>query len=148
MKLISVIKLAIFAVPLSLALLSAGCSSGGPPPGLKGIQGQVTIQGEPAPAGVRLEFQLANESFSFTVRTKADGSYKYLPLAEAPLKTGVYRVAILPPAAKTVVSDAGVAMSEKPSGPKNYGKYSNSQTSGIQATLNDEVVTLDIDLES
>lgn len=108
----------------------------------------MTIDGQPAPEGTRIEFHLSSGDYTFTVRTKSDGAFHYLPAKEAPLKMGAYQVAVLPPAAATTITQSGVTVSEKATGPKSYGDYSNSKKSGIQVDLEEDVVTLDINIKT
>ncbi|PQO25810.1 hypothetical protein C5Y96_23680 [Blastopirellula marina] len=125
----------------------AGCEEA--KPGLKGVQGKVTVDGQPAPEGSQVSFNLVGGSYSFTTRTSATGEYSYLPPPQAPLEAGEYEVAVLPPPSQTTTDETGLSIEVKTKGaPKNYGKFSDPKSSGIKATLGGEVITLDIAVET
>ncbi|WDI43322.1 carboxypeptidase-like regulatory domain-containing protein [Bremerella sp. P1] len=137
----------LFFFIMLLAATVAGCQEA--QTGLKGVKGNVTLDGAPAPEGVQVRFTEVGGDYSFTTRTSADGTYEYLPPEFAPLKRGNYHVAVLPPGGKTVTDETGLSVEEKVKGaPTNYGKYSVPSKSGITAELGDSVVNLDIQVET
>ena len=132
---------------LLLVFVVVGCEES--KPGLKGVQGKVTVDGQPAPEGAQVSFNLVGGSYTFTTRTDAAGEYAYLPPPQAPLEPGEYEVAVLPPPNETTVDETGLSVEVKTKGaPKSYGKFSNSKSSGIKTTLGDDVITLNISVET
>ncbi|WP_144972767.1 DUF4198 domain-containing protein [Bremerella volcania] len=137
----------ISATILLLVLVVMGCEEA--KPGLKGVQGKVTVDGQPAPEGTQVSFNLVGGSYTFTTRTDAAGGYAYLPPPQAPLEQGEYEVAILPPPSQTTVDETGLSVEVKTKGAsKSYGKFSDPKMSGIKTTLGGDVITLDISVET
>ncbi|WP_207396446.1 hypothetical protein [Bremerella alba] len=135
------------AAILLLVLVVAGCEEA--KSGLKGVQGKVTVDGQPAPEGSQVSFNMVGESYTFTTRTDAAGEYAYLPPPQAPLEPGEYEVAILPPPSQAIEDETGLSVEVKTKGaPKSYGKFSNPRSSGIKTTLGGDVITLDITVET
>jgi len=137
----------ISAAVLLLVFVLAGCEES--KSGLKGVQGKVTVDGQPAPEGSQVSFNLVGGSYTFTTRTDAAGEYAYLPPPQAPLERGEYEVAVLPPPGETTVDETGLSVEVETKGaPRSYGKFSNPKLSGIRTTLGGDVITLDISVKT
>ena len=133
---------------IALAAVTAiGCQESAS--GLKGVKGNVKLDGAPAPEGVQVRFTQVDGDYAFTTRTAADGSYEYLPPEFAPLKRGNYLVAVLPPGGETVTDEMGLSVEVQEKGAaKHYGKFSDPNKSGITTQLGDQVVSLDIEVNT
>ncbi|MEW4561922.1 hypothetical protein AB1K70_05310 [Bremerella sp. JC770] len=138
-------RLTLLAVVLTV--FGVGCDESST--GLKGVQGNVTVDGKPAPEGTRISFEIEGGTYSFSTSTDSDGKYAYLPPPEAPLMQGTYGVSVVPLSTTSVMDASGLPQEVKIKGaPTTYGKFSNPETSGIRTILGGELITLDIKVET
>jgi hypothetical protein len=134
--------------PLLCLSVLLGCG-GGSELGFGQIQGNVTVNSQPAPAGTRLRFHHREDNSTFLTFVKEDGSYHYAPPSGAPLRTGDYRVSVEPITLTTFRDDSGLSISQPIAGaPKSYGKYSDPENSGLEVSLSSGAVEYDIAIES
>lgn len=134
--------------PLLCLSLLLGCG-GGSDPGFGQVQGNVTVDSQPAPEGTRVRFHHRDDDSSFLTLVKEDGSYRYVPPSGAPLRTGDYRVSVEPITTITITDDSGLSVSQPIAGaPKSYGKYSDPKNSGLEVSLSSGAAEYDIAIES
>ncbi|QDS88006.1 hypothetical protein EC9_21920 [Rosistilla ulvae] len=139
-----------FLVTISIfafGMLMFGCSPA-PPAGFGEVHGTVSVDSKPAPEGTRVRFLHAeDDATAFFAMVNANGEYSYKPPTMAPLKPGVYHISVEPVSTQTTTDSTGLSV-ESPDAqkPKDYGKYSDPEKSGLTTTLEDGSVQYDIEI--
>jgi len=150
------------ALPLGLLLLAlAGCQGDSSPfKGPKGtVNGKVTYNGNPLPAGCSIVFMHQEKSLPATGSIGADGSYSLQMGGKPEVMAGAYKVSLSPPASAAatgadpsnpeaykafMMGKGAKPAEEKPPFPK---KYQMADTSGLTFTVKEGPNTFDIDLK-
>ena len=147
---------AVLTLSLGMLLL-AGCGDGSAlPSGPKGtVQGKVTYNDSPVPAGSTVMFMHDETSLGATGTTAADGSYSLKMLDGDQLPTGSYKISVSPPEQQNIDSsdEAAYAAAMEGGGDESAGstspfpeKYQSTEGSGLTYTVTEGENTHNIEL--
>ena len=154
-----------FIVAMSIALpiliVGTGCTSsksfGKPVP----VNGKVTYNGKPAPAGCIITFINAERNFPASAQIAADGTYTLLFNGKPEVPVGNYKVSVTPPVAEAASADSSnpdayKAMMMKTGISKGGGqakvatipaKYATTETSGVTFSVTEKQTAYDLDMK-
>ena len=132
----SLLSLPVMALVLATCFFS-GCKQGGPE-GTLAVTGSVRSAGAPITQGTVNFVGKDNISASGTAAIGAEGKF------QVNLPPGTYRVAVIAKDGVDTMDEKGTPVVAKSLVPE---KYSSIETSGLEATVSDSSLTVDLDLK-